>query len=65
MLVLVVSDVLKHTRRSSTIESLLDTQIYHCSTNTHKKYFTNVMCLNSGLVPRPYLEGRATVDTCL
>ena len=36
MLVLVVSDVLKHTRRSTTIESLLDTQIYSRSTNTQK-----------------------------
>lgn len=65
MLVLVVSDVLKHTRRSTTIESLLDTQIYSRSTNKQKKYFTNVMSLYIGLVPRPYLEGRATVDTCL
>ena len=65
MLALVVSDVLKPARRSNTLESFLCTKIYSNFTNTHKKYFTNEMNLNSSLAPRPYLEGRATVDTCL
>ncbi len=65
MLGSVALDVVIQTIHFNSIESFLDKQIDLFSTNTNNHYFSKELVLNWGLVPQPYLEGRATVDTCL